>query len=211
MEAPSVMVAVLAGGRGRRLGGEKPRTPLAGVPLIEYPLRAAAESGLETFVVAKPDSPLPALSVPVVHEPPFPRHPLRGLITALEHARARRGEEVAVLGVACDMPLLTAELLRWLASQEGAAVAWNADGPQPSLCRCAVAHLPALRESLARSEPLTKALLALGPRVVDEQQLARFGEPERLCFNVNSPLELERAEGWLAQSPAAMRAAASRS
>jgi GTP:adenosylcobinamide-phosphate guanylyltransferase len=37
-----VIVAVLAGGRGRRLGGTKPLASLAGAPLIDRPVAAAA-------------------------------------------------------------------------------------------------------------------------------------------------------------------------
>ena len=36
----SALVAVLAGGRGRRLGGAKPLDELAGAPLIARPLAA---------------------------------------------------------------------------------------------------------------------------------------------------------------------------
>jgi len=35
------LVAVLAGGRGRRMGGAKPLAELAGRPLVEHPLAAA--------------------------------------------------------------------------------------------------------------------------------------------------------------------------
>lgn len=208
--APSTaIVAVLAGGRGERLGGAKPSATLGGRALIEYPLRVAAAAGLEALVVAKSDSPLPPLQVPLLLEPELPRHPLQGLVSALEHARAQRVG--AVLGVACDMPFLEPGLLDWLARIDGAAIAWNAHGPQPALCRCEIAHLPALRGSLAREQALTSALLGLRPRIVGVQELARFGDPERLCFNVNSPEELALAQRWLAQSPPASRAAASRS
>jgi GTP:adenosylcobinamide-phosphate guanylyltransferase len=37
-----VIVAVLAGGRGRRLGSIKPLASLAGAPLIDGPVAAAA-------------------------------------------------------------------------------------------------------------------------------------------------------------------------
>ncbi len=46
--------AVLAGGRGERLGGGKALVELGGRALIEYPLAALAGAGLETFVCVKP-------------------------------------------------------------------------------------------------------------------------------------------------------------
>jgi molybdopterin-guanine dinucleotide biosynthesis protein A len=107
--------AVLAGGEGSRLGGAKAAAPLAGRPLISYPIAAARSAGLEVFVVAKASSELPPLDVEVVVEPEQPRHPVLGVLSALE----RSGENGAVLALACDMPFLPAELLRWLASLQG--------------------------------------------------------------------------------------------
>jgi len=89
---------VLAGGRGRRLGGAKPTAELGGRPLIAWPLAAAREAGLEAVVVAKAATPLPSdLDVPVWTEPDEPVHPLAGLVHALERADGR-----AVVAVACD-------------------------------------------------------------------------------------------------------------
>jgi molybdopterin-guanine dinucleotide biosynthesis protein A len=55
----SALVAVLAGGRGRRMGAPKPLARLGGAPLVERPLAAAAEAGLPAVVVAKAGTRLP--------------------------------------------------------------------------------------------------------------------------------------------------------
>ena len=73
MTAP--LVAVLAGGHGRRVGGDKPALPLAGWPLIAWPLAAARAAGLEAVVVAKAATPLPELDVSVWVEPEQPSIP----------------------------------------------------------------------------------------------------------------------------------------
>ena len=65
------------------------------------------------MVVAKPDSPLPKLDCRVLTEPSEPRHPLTGVLAALG-ASAGRG----VVAIACDMPLVPARLLTWLAQIE---------------------------------------------------------------------------------------------
>jgi molybdopterin-guanine dinucleotide biosynthesis protein A len=190
------MVAVLAGGRGARLGGEKAMMPLGGTPIICRPLAAARDAGLKAVVVAKPSTRLPALAERVVYEPESPRHPLCGVVAALELA-ASRSPAPAVLLLACDMPFVTALLLAWLASLEGAVMAVVDGRPQPLLARCLPEHLPQLREALAEQRPLRAALAALDPRIVDERELARFGDPRRLCFNVNDAEDLRQAEGWL--------------
>jgi molybdopterin-guanine dinucleotide biosynthesis protein A len=193
-----VIVAVLAGGRGERMGGEKAITPLAGRPLICHPLAAAREAGLETVVIAKAATVLPPLAERVLHEPESPRHPLCGVLTALDFA-AKYRPAPAVLLLGCDMPFLTSELLGWLAGLPGPAMAQVGGRAQPLLSRCLPSQREALGEALAARRSLRAAIGGLSPRIVDERELQRFGDPERLCFNVNDSGELRVAERWLAQ------------
>jgi molybdenum cofactor guanylyltransferase len=177
----SVLVAVLAGGRGRRLGGAKPLAELDGAPLIARPLAAAAAAGLPAVVVAKPQTALPALGVPVWEEPADPVHPLLGIVTALERAGG------PVVAVGCDQPFLTGELLARLASgREGCVRAGGRLAPLPA--RYEVAWLPALREALAAEAPLRATLEALAPAAFDLEG------PPRMLDSVNSPEELAAAE-----------------
>jgi molybdenum cofactor guanylyltransferase len=196
MAEPRAIVAVLAGGRGERLGGDKAMALLGGRPLIERPLEAARGAGLEAIVVAKRSTPLPPLREQVHYEPESPRHPLCGVIAALELA-AERSPAPAVLLLACDMPFLTSPLLDWLAGLGGVEMVEVRGRPQPLLARCSPEQLPVLRAALDARLPLRDAMAALSPQIVDERELSRFGDPERLCFNVNSPEELRIAEGWL--------------
>jgi molybdenum cofactor guanylyltransferase len=193
---PRAIVAVLAGGRGQRLGGAKAMTLIGGEPLIHRPLAAARDAGLEAIVIAKRSTRLPPLAEPVVYEPERPRHPLCGTIAALEHA-ASRSPAAAVLLLACDMPFLTAPLLSWLASLDGVAMGETGGRAQPLLARCAPESLPILREALTARSSLRAAIVLLEPRIVDERELSRFGDPERLCFNVNDEQDLRLAESWL--------------
>jgi molybdopterin-guanine dinucleotide biosynthesis protein A len=196
MAEQRAIVAVLAGGRGARMGGGKAMLPLGGRPLICHTLEAARDAGLEAIVVAKPSTTLPPLQETVLHEPERPRHPLCGAIAALELA-ATRSPAPAVVLVACDMPFLTSPLLRWLAELDGPAVA-EVDGRlQPLLARCLPRDLPLLRAALAAERSLRAAISALEPRVVGELELSGFGRPERLCFNVNDAADLARARAWL--------------
>jgi molybdopterin-guanine dinucleotide biosynthesis protein A len=59
----TALVAVLAGGRGRRMGGAEAVAEFRGEPLIAWPLRAAA--GRDAVVIAKAGTALPPLDVPV--------------------------------------------------------------------------------------------------------------------------------------------------
>jgi molybdopterin-guanine dinucleotide biosynthesis protein A len=197
-------VAALAGGRGERIGGAKPTRELAGRPLIDYPLAAARAAGLQAIVVAKRDAELPrGLAETVVVEPDEPRHPLCGALAALEHAAlaqdAQGSPEAAVVLVGCDMPFLTGALLAWLAATPEPAILLEAGGrAQPLPARCSAAHAPLLRKALAAQAPLGEAFESLAPSIVEEQALAHFGDPRRLCFSVNSAEDLATAERWLA-------------
>jgi molybdopterin-guanine dinucleotide biosynthesis protein A len=190
--APSPpVVAVLAGGLARRMGGAKALVELAGRPLISYPLRAAAEAGLATIVVAKQDSELPPLRVPIVREPDGTRHPLCGVLAALGHADA------GVLAVPCDMPFVSARLLAWLAGL-GETVLIEVDGraqPLPALYPSAA--VPVLEQALARGDSLRATLELLRARPIAEQELRRFGDLRRLFFSVNDASDLRLAERWL--------------
>jgi molybdenum cofactor guanylyltransferase len=174
------LVAVLAGGRGRRMGGAKALAELDGAPLIARPLAAAAAAGLEAVVVAKAQTPLPALAVPVWREADEPVHPLLGVVAALERAQRR------VVVVGCDMPFVTPDLLRRLAAgPESAVRAGERLAPLPAAYD--PADLPALRAALAREASLTATLAALEPATIDVA--------EREVASVNTPHELAAAAG----------------
>ncbi|MBS1844860.1 MAG: molybdenum cofactor guanylyltransferase [Actinobacteria bacterium] len=195
--------AVLAGGRGSRLGGAKPTATLSGRPLIAYPLQSLTEAGLTPFIVAKPSTDLrgrplarstgqrtTALGdVEIAIEPEEPTHPLAGIVAALRHA----GAPVVVLG--CDFPFAPPALLRSLAeAPEPLVVPAPGGDPQPLMARWSPQLLPSLEDALAREEPLRRTIASLAPRALDDTELARFGDPARAFFNVNTPEDLRAAE-----------------
>jgi molybdopterin-guanine dinucleotide biosynthesis protein A len=202
--SPAARGAVLAGGRGSRLGGAKPTADLAGKPLISYPLEALAAAGIAPFVVAKAESAASVRSsfgmaeqgangeandgVEVVAEPAEPIHPLAGIVAALQHV----GRPVVVLG--CDFPFVPPQLLRFLAeAPEPLVVPAPGGDSQPLVARWSPQLLPELEGALAREESLRRTVAALAPRLLDDAALARFGDPERIFFNVNTPADLRAA------------------
>ena len=73
------------------MGAPKATLELGGRPLISYPLAAMADAGIETIVVAKPDTALPEMANEVWLEPQEPSHPLLGIVAALERAARKAG------------------------------------------------------------------------------------------------------------------------
>jgi molybdopterin-guanine dinucleotide biosynthesis protein A len=176
---------VLAGGEGRRIGGGKAGRVLAGKPLAAYPAEALQAVCERVAIVAKPGTELPPLEGVERwdDEPAEPRHPLTGIVHALERAG---GEPVLVC--AADMPFLTPEALSTLMAAGGsaqAAVAVSGGVLQPVLA----VYAPAALDSLRRAQPdapLTRTVEALDP--------ARVALPPPLTRSVDTEEDLQAAE-----------------
>jgi molybdenum cofactor guanylyltransferase len=180
--------ALLAGGAGRRLGSAgrgKAMQPLAGRPLATYPAAVLRSVCERVVVVCKSDTQLPELPhTERWNEPDEPRHPLTGIVYALERARG------PVLVCAVDLPLVTPEACRSLlsvAARSGAPATVGIAGGivQPVLAVYDPASLPALRRGQPAA-PLTETVLSLSP--------ARVALPERLVRSVNTQADLDAAE-----------------
>lgn len=175
-----VVGAVLAGGAGRRLGGGKATVELQGRPLAAHAVGALRAVAAEVVVVAKPDTPLPALDVPVWHDDTADLHPRHGLVRALRGARG-----ATVLALAVDLPLVEPGVLRALLADGGVALARAGGRPQP-LCAAYPAAALAVLAGAPPGEPLTATVARLAPAFVDV--------PERVLLNVNRPEDLRVAE-----------------
>jgi molybdenum cofactor guanylyltransferase len=183
-----VIGVVLAGGAGSRLGGDKPMALLAGRPLISYPLAALGEVCERVAVVCKPETGLPEdlNGAERWDEPAEPRHPLVGIVHALETAGA------PVLVCAADMPFVTPDACRTLLEATGstpAVVATAAGVLQPVLALYAPAALEVLRAA-PPAAPLTETVEALRP--------ARVALPPTLVRSVDTPEDLADAKRLLA-------------
>jgi molybdopterin-guanine dinucleotide biosynthesis protein A len=173
---------VLAGGLGRRMGGAKATRMLSGRPLAAYPAAALARVCERVAIVAKPGAELPDLAGVERwdDEPAEPRHPLAGIVHALERAG---GEPVLVC--AADMPYVTPEGLRKLAAAGRTAVAVAEGVLQPVLGLYTPDVLEALRAAQPDA-PLTRTVEALGPELVPL--------PPKEVRGIDTPEDLASAE-----------------
>jgi molybdopterin-guanine dinucleotide biosynthesis protein A len=189
--AAALRVAVLAGGASSRMGAPKAGLELRGRPLAGYAVAAARLAGLAPFVVAREGSELPPLRCQVVIEGDGPRHPLNGIVAALEHA----DEPLVVLP--CDVPLVPAELIAELGRRRAAFAMPLAPRPQPLIARYSPGLLPHLRRALVAETPMTEVAAGLGGDGIGLAELRGFGDPERMFLNVNDRDELARIETLL--------------
>ncbi|WCB93196.1 Molybdenum cofactor guanylyltransferase [Baekduia alba] len=184
---------VLAGGRGRRLGGDKAIVELEGRALILYVLEALHEVCDDVAVVAKRDTIVPPLGgiADLWVEPDEPRHPLAGVAHALRLATGR-----PVLVVAVDLPLMDAATLRAIAATDpgdAAVVVPRIYGRLMPLCALYTPRAAAGLASFAPDARATAVVESLGVREVDGLDPTAF-------YNVNAPEDLLQASVLLATS-----------
>jgi molybdopterin-guanine dinucleotide biosynthesis protein A len=177
---------VLAGGRGRRLGGDKAIVELEGRALVRYPLEALHEVCDEVAVVAKRDTILPPLAgmADLWIEPDQPRHPLVGVAHALRLAVGR-----PILVVAVDLPLMDAATLRALIATDPGGAAAVVPRVEGRLQPLAALYTPAALDGLAEFDVEARAsdvVTALGIREVEGLDPTAF-------FNVNRPEDVLQA------------------
>ena len=172
--------AILAGGAGTRLGGvSKATVELDGRPLAAHVAETLARVCDPVAIVCKPDTELPELDgVERWDEPAEPRHPLTGIVHALERAAA------PVLVCAVDMPWVTEDACRSLldAAPGGAAAVAVAGG---DLCPVLGVYSPGALEILCAAPPdapLRETVEALDP--------VRVALPPPLVRSVNAPDDL---------------------
>ncbi|MGH7701218.1 MAG: molybdenum cofactor guanylyltransferase [Gemmatimonadales bacterium] len=188
---------MLAGGAARRYGGHpKGLLEVGGRRILDRVVAAvaAATGELPLLVANAPDAPSWRPDLRTLPDARPGAGSLGGIYTAVG------ADPAPVLCVAWDMPFVAADLLRALV--EGAA-GFDAFLPESGGRRgleplCAVygpACGPAIERALARGD-----LRAIGfhPDVrvgtLSLDDVRRYGDPDALFFNVNTPDDLARAE-----------------
>lgn len=187
-----VLAVILAGGRGRRLGGvDKALVPLAGRPLIRHVIdrltpqvdgiivNANGDAARFHGLVVRSDDPSSRLDGPIL-----------GLATAFA-AFAATAPATHLLTVPTDTPFLPHDLVRRLMAGTGegsAAFATTAAGAQPviSLWTRHGAGAASARLRDYAGESLQKYLIDCNAAPVDFADASSF-------LNINSPTDLAQA------------------
>ena len=186
---------VLAGGSGSRLGGvPKGLLEVGGRRILDRVLDAISGACDALLLVSNdPAAAEWAPAIPVVADVRSERGALVGIHAALAHAGG------AVIVAAWDMPFLRVDLLLTLRALgercRCAAIPESLDGRQ-ALCAY---YPPEARTTaellLARGERRVGAFVDALSEVaaLSAAEVARFGDPKRIFFNVNTPHDLATA------------------
>ncbi len=207
-----VSLALLAGGLSTRMGEDKAFAPFKDGTILEWMRDRLAPLFPYTFVVVREPSRFHDLGLPVVNDALAETGSAVGVYSAVLGSPTKR-----VVCVACDMPFVTPRLIRALAEKsEGYDVFVPRHGGylQPLCAVYGKGTLDAYREFIRSG----------GRRIFDiypdlrtgylEMDDKRYGDPDELFVNVNTPDELEAARqrvdeadgGWSAALQPRIRA-----
>jgi len=180
---------LLTGGTSRRMGEDKARSAVGGVPMGALTGRALMQAASPVLCLG-PD---PGLGLQTVEDARM------GPLAALAAGMRRLGDagfNGPVLLVACDMPFLTSGLLSLLARELGSAQAAVplAGGRLQPLAACYAADVLTIAERLVGAGRLSMAGLLdqLDVNAVGPQSWGRLAGPEALT-DVDTPADLAAA------------------
>lgn len=173
------------------MGRDKAWLPVEGTPVIERVVDVLKPLFWRVRVIAK-DERFAVLGVPVQPDLRPGAAALGGLHTALATA-----EKDVVFVAACDLPFLSATLVRGLAAvlaDYDAALPWTARGPEPLVAFYRRASLSAVERALDRNVLRVGGFLEeLRVRRVEEGELARLDPGGLALLNLNTPEDYARA------------------
>ena len=185
---------ILVGGASKRMGRPKLNVAFGGTTFLDRVAAAGRPVFDDVIAVQRPGGPA-IESLPTIYEPAHELNaPVFGLWRALQDAKAR------CFVLAIDYPLLTSDVLRYLAGRalesraEMVVPRWN--GKLQMLCAgYSDSILPRFEPRIAAGQ-LNLRGLSDDLEVIEEEELrARFpGEP---LMNVNTPEELGEAGRYL--------------
>ncbi|MCH8009454.1 MAG: molybdenum cofactor guanylyltransferase [Chloroflexi bacterium] len=195
MTKHGIIGAVLAGGRGRRIGRDKAMVELDGRPLISYPVGALRSAGLDVVLALRGGQKAPAglEDVSVVRDEFEDAGPLGGL-----HALLKWMPGEWVLVVSCDQPFVRVNLLHGIISHSecaaDAVVARTPERLQPMPGLYRKSCLPVVDGALRRGEHGMRDVLNGLPRYELAGEDLDCLDLEHSSFvNVNTPKDLLRA------------------
>lgn len=186
---------ILAGGRSSRMGRDKAMLEIDGVTMISRAIDLIRGVGVEPVVVGMPVEFARQTKTRVIADQWPDSGPLGGIATAL-----RDSQEIWNLVIACDMPYLTREWLRFLldtvrACTADAIVPMNERGVEPL---CAIYHKraePAIRTALENGiRKVIDGLSTLKVEYVERAAWKAFDSEGLLFKNMNEPADYEEAK-----------------
>lgn len=185
-------VAILAGGKSRRMGTDKSFVQLNGKPLLQHVIEQVSELKLPVILIANEREKYSEFGLPVFADIIPNAGSLGGIYTALRQGDVRH---TRTLCVACDMPFLNPLLLRSLIEQSWAfdAVVPFVDGTAHGLHAVySPSCLPIMSLQIESGDlTIQRVFPQVKTQFVGEQALRSFDPDLRSLVNLNTPTDLD--------------------
>ncbi len=184
---------ILAGGKAKRYGTNKALAELGGVPLIERVIEKLSAVFSRIHIITNTPQTYAHLKLPMHQDLIKGLGPLGGIYTALKAIEEERG-----FFVACDMPFLNPDLIRYMVQKApGHDVVIPRIGQyiEPLHAIYSKVCLPHIERIIGRDEVrIVKFFHEVKVLYVEEEEVRQF-DPGLDCFmNVNTPEDLRRLE-----------------
>jgi molybdopterin-guanine dinucleotide biosynthesis protein A len=186
----NVTGVILAGGRSSRFGSNKALALVGGKPLIQRIADLMSSLFPACLLVTNTPADYEFLSLPMTHDRYQGCGPLAGIHAALLQISTPRA-----FVVACDMPNLSPELIRYLCTIDeqvyGAIIPWLEKGQEPLFGVYHKRSLAVINSCLQENDcQMIRALEGLQVRWVREPEILAI-TGDLACFkNINRPTDL---------------------
>ncbi|MBI5350708.1 MAG: molybdenum cofactor guanylyltransferase [Chloroflexi bacterium] len=198
-----ITIAILSGGKSSRMGTDKALLPIEGKTMIEHIIAQVNGIGDEVIVITNTPEQYKFLGLPLFADVLPDKGALGGLYTAIDAA-----SHPYTLILACDMPFVNRDLLRYMISlaPEGDAVIPKIAAPDGEKKKSGMAEPLRAIYSKACLAPIRKCIdednlkmiaffKDVKLRWIDEEEIRRF-DPDLVTFmNANTPEEFEKMKG----------------
>lgn len=183
---------ILAGGRSSRIGTDKAFIKFAGVPIIERTLSLFKSLFVKCLIVTNKPNNYSYLNCPLVSDHYNNIGPLGGL-----HAGLFTSDSHLNFVVACDMPLIKPEVVKYITGIQGydAVVPLINGFPEPLLAVYSRRCLPAIEKMIAEKEyKISRLYDRVKTKFLPEEEIGKL-DPELESFsNLNTLKALEKHE-----------------
>jgi molybdenum cofactor guanylyltransferase len=185
-----ISVAILAGGKSSRMGADKSFTLLDGKPIFEHVLTRVQELKLPTILITNSRDKYAAYALPM-YQDIFPdQGALGGLYTAIQTS-----ETDFTLCVACDMPFLNVNLLKYLLSlctaEWDVIVPRTGEYPETMHAVYSKACLEPIQRQIRQGRLKASGFFdQVRVRYIEEDVIRQFDPDLRSFMNVNTPDDL---------------------
>lgn len=190
-------VAIIAGGKSSRMGTDKSFVEIGGKPVIEHLIQRVTNLGqAETLLITNRPDEYAHLNLPMVGDVLPDKGSLGGIYTAIYYS-----QNPYTLTLACDMPFVSADLLKYMLSLRDGfdVVVPRVDQyPQGLHAVYGKACSDPIRQRLDADRLKVMGFYeAVHVRYIDEPEYQPFDPKGLSFFNINTPEELEQARQLL--------------